>query len=197
MITTSGDSLLAVINDILDFSKIESGRMNLENSPFRLRQCIEEAIDLFAAAIRIKRLEVVYLIAREVPLNLAGDVMRLRQIFVNLIGNAIKFTPQGEIVVNVECESRDDLGYHLRFSVKDTGIGISAKGIERLFQSFQQVDTSTTRRYGGTGLGWVISKRLAELMGGTIWVESEPEAGSTFLFTAVMQASELPDPEDQ
>ena len=197
VITTSGDSLLAVINDILDFSKIESGRMNLENSPFRLRQCIEEAIDLFAAAIRIKRLEVVYLIAREVPPNLVGDVMRLRQIFVNLIGNAIKFTPQGEIVVNVECESRDDRGCHLRFSVKDTGIGISAEGIERLFQSFQQVDTSTTRRYGGTGLGLVISKRLAELMGGTIWVESEPEAGSTFLFTAVMQASELPDSEDQ
>ncbi len=197
VITTSGDSLLAVINDILDFSKIESGRMNLENSPFRLRQCIEEAIDLFAAAIRIKRLEVVYLIAREVPPNLVGDVMRLRQIFVNLIGNAIKFTPQGEIVVNVECESRDDRGCHLRFSVKDTGIGISREGIERLFQSFQQVDTSTTRRYGGTGLGLVISKRLAELMGGTIWVESEPEAGSTFFFTTVMQASELPDPEDQ
>jgi signal transduction histidine kinase/CheY-like chemotaxis protein len=197
VITTSGDSLLAVINDILDFSKIESGRMNLENSPFHLRQCIEEAIDLFAAAIRIKRLEVVYLIAREVPPNLVGDMMRLRQIFVNLIGNAIKFTPQGEIVVKVECESRDDRGCHLRFSVKDTGIGISAEGIERLFQSFQQVDTSTTRRYGGTGLGLVISKRLSELMGGTIWVESEPEAGSTFFFTTVMQASERPDPEDQ
>ena len=197
VITTSGDSLLAVINDILDFSKIESGRMNLENSPFRLRQCIEEAIDLFASAIRIKRLEVVYLIASQVPPNLIGDVMRLRQIFVNLIGNAIKFTPQGEIVVKVECESRDDRGCHLRFSVKDTGIGISREGIEKLFQSFQQVDTSTTRRYGGTGLGLVISKRLAEMMGGTIWVESEPGAGSAFIFTTVMQASELPDPEDQ
>ena len=197
VITTSGDSLLAVINDILDFSKIESGRMNLENSPFRLRQCIEEAIDLFAGAIRIKRLEVVYLIASEVPPNLIGDVMRLRQIFVNLIGNAIKFTPQGEIVVKVECASRDDRGCHLRFSVKDTGIGISREGIEKLFQSFQQVDTSTTRRYGGTGLGLVISKRLAEMMGGTIWVESAPGAGSIFIFTTVMQASELPDPEDQ
>jgi signal transduction histidine kinase/DNA-binding response OmpR family regulator len=197
VITTSGDSLLAVINDILDFSKIESGRMNLENSPFRLRQCIEEAIDLFAGAIRIKRLEVVYMIASEVPPNLIGDVMRLRQIFVNLIGNAIKFTSQGEIVVKVECESRDDRGCHLRFSVKDTGIGISREGIEKLFQSFQQVDTSTTRRYGGTGLGLVISKRLAEMMGGTIWVESEPGAGSIFIFTTVMQASELPDPEDQ
>jgi signal transduction histidine kinase/CheY-like chemotaxis protein len=197
VITTSGDSLLAVINDILDFSKIESGGMKLENSPFRLRQCIEEAIDLFAAVIRAKRLEVVYLIAPEVPPNLIGDVMRLRQIFVNLIGNAIKFTPQGEIIVNVECESRDDRGCHLLFSVKDTGIGISTEGIEKLFQSFQQVDTSTTRRYGGTGLGLAISKRLAELMGGTIWVESEPEAGSIFFFTTVMQASQLPDPEDQ
>ena len=127
--------------------------MTLESSPFRLRQCIEEAIDLFASQVRLKRLETVYLVAPEVPHHLIGDVMRLRQIFVNLIGNAIKFTAKGEIVINVECQSRDEKGAHLLFSVSDTGIGIPKEGIERLFQSFQQVDASTTRHYGGTGLG--------------------------------------------
>ena len=195
-INTSGESLLAVINDILDFSKIEAGRMTLESSPFRLRQCIEEAIDLFAAHIRLKHLEAVYLVAPEVPSHLIGDVMRLRQIFVNLIGNAIKFTAKGEIVINIECQSRDEKGVHLLFSVSDTGIGIAQEGIDRLFQSFQQVDASTTRHYGGTGLGLVISKRLAGMMGGTMWVESEPGVGSTFFFTAVMEESSIPDPED-
>jgi signal transduction histidine kinase len=196
-IHTSGESLLTVINDILDFSKIESGRINLESRSFNLRQCVEEALDLFAAEIRIKRLEAVYLIAPGIPPNLIGDVMRLRKILVNMIGNAIKFTSQGEIVINVECQNRDEKGYHFVFSVTDTGIGISKKGIEKLFQAFQQGDTSTTRRYGGTGLGLVISKRLTEFMGGTMWVESELGRGSTFFFTAFMKASSEAASEDQ
>jgi CheY-like chemotaxis protein len=122
-----------------------------------------------------------------------GDIMRLRQIIVNLVGNAIKFTERGEIIVNVKCERRDEAGCHLLFSVSDTGIGISKEGIEKLFQSFQQVDSSTTRRYGGTGLGLAISKRLAGLMGGTLWVKSKPSLGSTFFFTATIMPSDLPD----
>jgi signal transduction histidine kinase/CheY-like chemotaxis protein len=196
-IQTCGEALLTIINDILDFSKIESGRMTLESSPFRLRQCVEDAIDLFGTQIRAKSLEVVYFIAPEVPPALIGDVLRLRQILVNLIGNAVKFTDRGEIVIRVKCQKRDDKGCQLLFSVADTGIGISQEGMEKLFQSFHQVDSSTTRRYGGTGLGLAISKRLAGLMGGTMWVESTLGAGSNFFFTATLQPSEAPDPEDE
>jgi signal transduction histidine kinase/CheY-like chemotaxis protein len=199
-INTSGESLMTVINDILDFSKIETGRMELESRPFNLRDCVEEAIDLFAAQIRIKGLEGVYLVARDVPSNLIGDVIRLRQILVNLIGNAVKFTSRGEVAIHVECKGQDEKGYRLEFSVIDTGIGISEEGLEKLFKAFQQVDTSTTRRFGGTGLGLVISKRLTEYMGGTIWVESKPGAGSSFFFSVTLKASqdavpshELPD----
>ena len=156
-ISTSGESLMNVINDILDFSKIDSGRIELESRPFNIRHCVEEALDLFAAQIRIKRLEAVYLVASDVPSHLIGDRMRLRQILLNLIGNAIKFTSKGEIAVNVECKGHREKGYELLFSVIDTGIGITKMGIEKLFKAFQQVDTSTTRRYGGTGLGLVIS----------------------------------------
>jgi signal transduction histidine kinase/DNA-binding response OmpR family regulator len=196
-ISASGASLLTVINDILDFSKIESGRMELERRSFNVRNCVEEALDLFAAEIRIKRLEAVYLVAPDVPSHLIGDAMRLRQILVNLIGNAIKFTPQGEIAINVECKGKKDDGYDLEFSVTDTGIGISKEGIEKLFKAFQQVDTSATRRYGGTGLGLVISKRLAEFMGGTIWVESVEGSGSSFFFSVTLNASEEPAPAHQ
>jgi signal transduction histidine kinase/DNA-binding response OmpR family regulator len=189
-ISISGESLMTVINDILDFSKIESGRMKLERRSFNVRDCVEEALDLFAAEIRLKRLEAVYLVASEVPPHLIGDSMRLRQILVNLIGNAIKFTSKGEIAINVECQGRKEKAYNLLFSVTDTGIGISAEGIEKLFQAFQQVDTSATRRYGGTGLGLVISKRLAEFMGGRIWVESEPGIGSTFFFSVTLKSSD-------
>jgi len=196
-ISTSGESLMSVINDILDFSKIESGRMQLETRSFNLERCIEEAIDLFAAPIRIKGLEAVYLVAPEIPSNLMGDSLRLRQILVNLIGNALKFTSKGEIAINVERKSVDERGQHLVFAVTDTGIGISKEGLEKLFKAFQQVDTSTTRRYGGTGLGLVISKRLAEFMGGTMWVESEPGVGSTFFFSAILPASDVPAPEHQ
>jgi signal transduction histidine kinase len=152
-ITVSGESLMTVINDVLDYSKIESGRMELESRSFNVEHCVEEALDLFAAQIRVKGLEAVYLVAPDVPSNLLGDAMRLRQILVNLIGNAIKFTAQGEITINVECEGQQEKGYELLFSVTDTGIGISREGIEKLFKAFQQGDTSTTRRYGGTGLG--------------------------------------------
>jgi signal transduction histidine kinase len=196
-ISTSGESLMTVINDILDFSKIECGRMKLETRPFNVRNCVEEALDLFAAEIRIKGLEAVYLVATEVPSHLIGDSMRLRQILVNLIGNAIKFTSKGEIAINVECKGQKEKTYELLFSVTDTGIGISTEGMEKLFKAFQQVDTSTTRRYGGTGLGLVISKRLAEFMGGTIWVESEPGIGSTFFISVTLESSDAAVPAHQ
>jgi signal transduction histidine kinase/DNA-binding response OmpR family regulator len=185
-IQTSGESLLVVINDILDFSKIESGKMTLEKRPFDLRQCLEEALDLFSTQIRAKKLEGLYLIAPDVPLSLAGDAQRLRQVLVNLIGNAIKFTEQGEIMVNVEMQEHAEEGNRLLFSVTDTGIGIAKEGLGKLFGAFSQVDASTTRKYGGTGLGLAISRRLAELMGGKMWAESEPGVGSTFFFTALL-----------
>ena len=188
-IQTSGEALLTVINDILDFSKIESGMMNLEKRSFSVAECVEEAVDLFVSPIRKKKLEAAYLITPEVPASLIGDSNRLRQILINLIGNAIKFTERGEIIINVQCQSRDERGFHLLFSVTDTGIGISREGIGKLFQSFQQVDSSMTRRYGGTGLGLAISKRLAELMGGTMWVESELGQGSTFFFSIILEAA--------
>jgi signal transduction histidine kinase/CheY-like chemotaxis protein len=196
-ISSSGESLMIVINDVLDFSKIESGRMTLERRSFNIRECVEEALDLFGAQIRIKGLEAVYLVARDVPSNLMGDPMRLRQILVNLIGNAIKFTDHGEITINVECKGETEKVHDLLFSVTDTGIGISKEGAEKLFKAFQQVDTSTTRRYGGTGLGLVISQRLAEFMGGTIWVESEPDLGSSFFFSVKMEATESAVPDHQ
>jgi signal transduction histidine kinase/DNA-binding response OmpR family regulator len=196
-INTSGESLMTVINDILDYSKIESGRMELENRLFNIQTCVEEALDLFSAQIRIKHLEAVYLVAPEVPSHFMGDAMRLRQILVNLIGNAIKFTSEGEIAIHVECKGQEEKGCQLVFRVTDTGIGISREGIEKLFKAFQQGDTSTTRRYGGTGLGLVISKRLAQYMGGTIWVESEPGSGSSFFFSVTLKASEAAVPAHQ
>jgi signal transduction histidine kinase/DNA-binding response OmpR family regulator len=193
-IQTSSDSLLVVINDILDFSKIESGHMELESRPFHLRECVEEALDLFSSQIRAKGLEGIYLIAPGVPLNLMGDAARLRQVLVNLIGNAIKFTVHGEIVINVQLQDQEEGGNRLLFSITDTGIGIPPQSLERLFRAFTQVDTSTTRRYGGTGLGLAISRQLAELMGGKMWAESEPGRGSTFYFTALLPDSGTADP---
>ncbi|MBK8047449.1 MAG: response regulator [Anaerolineales bacterium] len=188
-IRTGGDTLLSIINDILDFSKIESGFLELELHPFQVSACMEEAIDLFAAPAAKKDIEIVYSIATDVPEYVLGDVTRLRQVLVNLIGNAVKFTESGEILVSVAPapEGTDGL---LHFSVQDTGIGIPADRIDRLFRSFSQVDASTTRRYGGTGLGLAISKRLVELMGGRIWVESAPTVGSTFHFTVAMKIVE-------
>ncbi len=176
----SGEALLTIINDILDFSKIEADRLELENQPFDLRECIESALDLLAPAAAGKGIDLAYLIDRPVPEAIVGDVTRLRQILVNLLSNAVKFTEQGEVLLSaalqefsspVKQEGAETLTLH--FTVRDTGIGIPPDRMDRLFQSFSQVDASTTRRFGGTGLGLAISHRLSELMGGRMWVESE------------------------
>jgi PAS domain S-box-containing protein len=198
-VRTSSDALLALINDILDFSKIEAGHMELETQPFDLRECVEDALDLVAVQAAARGLELAYEFADAVPATVLGDVTRLRQILVNLLSNAIKFTERGEVVVRVEGQRTlptaqlptdsvpmTPVTYpwcELQIAVRDTGIGIPADRLDRLFQSFTQVDSSTTRRYGGTGLGLAISKLLAEMMGGTITVESQPGRGSTFYLT--------------
>ena len=209
-IRTSGDALLALINDILDFSKIEAGKMELETQPFDLWRCVEETLDLIAPKAAEKGLELAYLINPSVPPAIVGDVTRLRQVLVNLLSNAVKFTEQGEVVVTVtaqEVESEDRRSetrdgespisgqqsrvYEIHFAVRDTGIGIAAERLEHIFDAFSQADASTTRRYGGTGLGLAISKRLVEMMGGRMWVESEPGQGSTFHFTIVAPAAPI------
>ncbi|MGB3200922.1 MAG: response regulator [Nodosilinea sp.] len=202
IIRSSGESLLTIINDILDFSKIESGRLELEQQPFNLLTCLEEALDLLAPEATQKGLELAYLLPPEVPRVLLGDVTRLRQILVNLLNNAVKFTQQGEVVVTAAVTSSaqreldappaSDGPLEIQFAVRDTGIGIPADKQERLFKAFSQVDSSTTRNYGGTGLGLAISRRLSELMGGKMWVESQPELGSTFYFTFMATAGPQP-----
>jgi PAS domain S-box-containing protein len=227
-IRNSGDALLCIINDILDFSKIESGKLDLEEQPFDLRACIEESLDLLAAKAAEKRLELAYQFNPQTPSVIVGDVTRLRQILVNLLGNAVKFTEAGEVIVSVaihQLESREwetqslqqlgirgmgsgeqlpftkensasthsllttpDTPYTIQFAVKDTGIGIPPDRLDRLFKPFSQVDSSTTRKYGGTGLGLAVCKQLCEMMSGTMWVESQVDQGSTFYFTIVAQA---------
>ena len=182
-IRVSGDSLLTIINDILDFSKIESGKFELEQTRFSLPECIEGTLDLLAPRAAEKHLDLLCEISDGTPNTILGDPTRLRQILVNLLGNAIKFTTQGEVVLAVHLQASADDSLELRLSVKDTGIGIPEASMDRLFQSFTQVDASTTRKFGGTGLGLVISRRLAEMMGGRMWVESKPGCGSTFSFT--------------
>ena len=201
-IRTSGDSLLSIINDILDFSKIESGRMDLEERPFELAICIEESLDLFAGQAAAKRIDLAYVIEGGVPPWILGDVTRLRQIVVNLVNNAVKFTPQGFVSVEVSRTDVPDRAacdalaavpisgsrppslagepFWLAIAVRDSGIGIPAEKQHRLFRPFSQVDSSTTRKFGGTGLGLAISRRLCELMGGTIGVESKPGSGAVF-----------------
>ncbi|HXF63629.1 MAG TPA: response regulator [Caldilineaceae bacterium] len=188
-VRTSGDSLLSIINEILDFSKIEAGRLELEAQPFSLNECIAEALDILAPKAANKRLELAYYVDASVPDMMIGDVTRLRQVLVNLVGNAVKFTEQGEVVVTVKGRPRDGGRIELEFAVKDTGIGIHPEQLSLLFQPFTQVDASTTRRFGGTGLGLTISKRLAEMMGGAMWVESEPDVGSCFYFTILATPS--------
>jgi PAS domain S-box-containing protein len=180
VIRSSGDALLAIINDILDFSKIEAGKLELEHRPFELRECIEAALELIAMSASEKGVDLAYELDPRAPSGLVGDVTRLRQILINLLNNAIKFTDEGEVVLSVTVDDPDG---RLRFSVRDTGIGIAEDRVGDLFESFSQVDASTTRRYGGTGLGLAISKRLSELMGGTMWVESRAGEGSVFSFT--------------
>ncbi len=191
-IRSSSEVLLTLINDILDFSKIEAGKLELEQRPFSVRDCVEEALDVVVTKAAEKGLELAYIIEDDVPNDILGDVTRVRQILVNLLNNAIKFTDIGEVVLSVSCRKEecpeDSTGETiLHFSVKDTGIGILPKRLNRLFKSFSQVDTSTTRKHGGTGLGLAISKQLVEMMGGHIWVESEYEKGSTFHFTIATQ----------
>jgi signal transduction histidine kinase/CheY-like chemotaxis protein len=192
---TSSDSLLAIINDILDFSKIESGRLELECRPFRLRDCIEEALDLCAVRAAERGLELGCVIDPEVPPRIAGDVTRLRQILLNLLSNAVKFTHEGEACVEVRLGAPcpDGAPCQLLFAVRDTGIGIPEDRMDRLFLSFSQVDASTTRQFGGTGLGLAISQRLAELMGGRMWVESQVGRGSTFFFTIRGEPAQVDD----
>ncbi len=187
-IRSGGDTLLTVINDILDFSKIESNRMDLESYPFSLYRCIEDAIDLLAPKALEKGLELAYLIDPKLPHTYLGDITRIRQILVNLISNAIKFTDHGEVIIQVTTLGQQDERYELQFSVRDTGIGIPPERMDRLFRPFSQVDASITRQYGGTGLGLAISRRLSEMMDGRMWVESIVGRGSTFYFTISVEA---------
>ncbi|HEU5080286.1 MAG TPA: ATP-binding protein [Opitutaceae bacterium] len=196
-IRTSGDALLTIINDILDFSKIESGKMELEKLPFELSVCIEDALDLFSVPAAAKDLELVYDVAPDVPAWIQGDITRLRQVLANLVNNAVKFTPAGSIAVKVRrsansTTSPDAERVELVIAVEDTGIGIPADRLDRLFQPFSQVDSSTTRKYGGTGLGLVICQRLCSLMGGRITVTSTVGLGSTFQFSLVTEPVHTP-----
>ncbi|MBN3910601.1 MAG: PAS domain S-box protein [Nostoc sp. NMS1] len=238
-VRSSGDALLSIINDILDFSKIESGKLELEEQPFDLRACVEQAISLLAPKVAQKDIELVYLIQPQVPTQIVGDMTRLRQVLMNLLNNAIKFTEHGEVLLYVELGNmgrraggqgdnssplypspRPSASFEsliqIQFAIKDTGIGITPEKIERLFHPFTQADVSMTRRYGGTGLGLVISKRLSKMMGGTLWVESQgfvggnpsprwksrkllsspySSQGSTFYFTITAQVSAVPETE--
>ncbi len=198
-IRTSGEALLTIINDILDFSKIESGKMELEKAPFELALCVEEALDLFAPTAAAKRLEIGYHVEQDVPPWIVGDVTRLRQIIVNLVNNALKFTPSGSISIQVRRIPLDVAvrptpagRMRLEISVQDTGIGIPPDRIDRLFKAFSQVDSSTTRKYGGTGLGLAICQRLCQLMYGDIRVESTPGKGSTFTIAFMTDAAQRP-----
>ncbi|HEY1792505.1 MAG TPA: response regulator [Opitutaceae bacterium] len=198
-IRTSGEALLTIINDILDFSKIESGKMDLEKLPFELALCVEEALDLFAPTAAAKRLEIGYHVEQDVPAWIVGDVTRLRQIIVNLVNNAIKFTPSGSISIQVRKVPLDAVvrptpagRTRLEISVQDTGIGIPQDRIDRLFKAFSQVDSSTTRKYGGTGLGLAICQRLCQLMYGDIRVESTLGKGSTFTVAFMTDPAQRP-----
>ncbi|MGB3613349.1 MAG: response regulator [Elainellaceae cyanobacterium] len=191
-----GDALLTIINDILDFSKIESGNLELEAQPFDLESCIQESMQLLAARASDKGVELAYWLDPDVPKHVIGDVTRLRQVLVNLVGNAVKFTEHGEVVVSVTAQRQAKASAQsgpqtvaLEFHVKDTGIGIPSDRLDRLFKSFSQVDCSTSRKYGGTGLGLAISKRLCTLMGGSMWVNSVVGVGSTFHFTVYLETT--------
>ncbi|TMB42359.1 MAG: hypothetical protein E6J53_09830, partial [Chloroflexi bacterium] len=182
-IRSSGDALLEIINDILDFSRIEAGRVRLETIDFSPRYVIEEAVELFAEAAVNKGLELVLDVEADVPDVVIGDAGRLRQVLINVIGNAIKFTESGEVVVRAYRQDSKGPGIGIRFEVKDTGIGLTEEEKARVFAVYSQVDSSTTRRRGGTGLGLAITRMLTQLMGGEMGVESEKGKGSTFWFT--------------
>ncbi|MFK8068464.1 MAG: ATP-binding protein [Gammaproteobacteria bacterium] len=182
-IKSSGNALLSILNEILDFSKIEAGKLDLESIPFDLQVTLLEVTKLFQPQCEQKNIELIVEYMPETPSNLMADPGRLRQVFINIIGNAIKFTESGHVLIKVECLQKNDINAEICFSIIDTGIGISKDGQEKLFESFSQVDASTTRKYGGTGLGLTISQQLVELMGGQLEVESELGKGSKFHFT--------------
>jgi len=190
-IRTSGDTLLDIINDILDFSKIEAGRVRMETIDFSPKHVTEEAVELFAEPAANKGIELILDADPEVPHSVIGDPGRLRQVLINLVGNAIKFTDSGEVVVHVEKLDTMTPGVMIRFEVADTGVGLTAEEQARVFSTYSQVDSSTTRRHGGTGLGLAIARMLTQLMGGEIGVESEKGAGSRFWFTALFRESDI------
>ncbi|MGE6578755.1 response regulator [Paenibacillus xylanexedens] len=183
IVRRSADALVTVINDILDFTKMESGKMEIEEHPFELVSCIREVLGLFAAEVGKKNLELDYFLEDSVPELIYGDMARLRQVLLNLIANAIKFTDQGGVYLIVSVNEEKDGQMALEFAVKDTGIGIASDKVDRLFQPFSQLDTSMTRKYGGTGLGLAICKTLVEMMGGQIYLDTTEQRGATFVFT--------------
>jgi len=180
----SAEALLWLINDILDLSKIEAGKLRLENVDFSIRETLAQSVKASAVRAREKGLSFDWRVDSQVPDHVAGDPNRLRQITLNLIGNAIKFTNSGQVSLRVEQEARDESQATLKFTVRDTGIGIPSEKQREIFSAFTQADTSTARKYGGTGLGLTISQRLVEMLGGRLWVESEQGRGSAFHFTA-------------
>ncbi|TDL62377.1 response regulator [Paenibacillus polymyxa] len=183
IVRRSADALVTVINDILDFTKMESGKMELEEHPFEIVSCVREVLGLFAAEAGKKNLELDYFLEDSVPELIYGDMARLRQVLLNLIANAIKFTDQGGVYLIVSVKEEKDGEMALEFAVKDTGIGIASDKVDRLFQPFSQLDTSMTRKYGGTGLGLAICKTLVEMMGGQIYLDTTEQRGATFVFT--------------
>ncbi|MDQ0660335.1 response regulator [Paenibacillus sp. W2I17] len=183
IVRRSADALVTVINDILDFTKMESGKMELEEHPFEIVSCVREVLGLFAAEAGKKNLELDYFLENSVPELIYGDMARLRQVLLNLIANAIKFTDQGGVYLIVSVKEEKDGEMALEFAVKDTGIGIASDKVDRLFQPFSQLDTSMTRKYGGTGLGLAICKTLVEMMGGQIYLDTTEQRGATFVFT--------------
>jgi CheY-like chemotaxis protein len=193
-IRSSGEALLALINDILDFSKIEAGRLELESRPFDLRGAVEKAANLLAPRAKEKGLRLAVTIDPRAPAAIAGDVGRLRQILINLLGNAVKFTEAGEVTLAVTAGGAADGRQRISFVVRDTGPGIAREHQQRIFESFSQVDPSISRKYGGTGLGLAISKSLAEQMGGAMWVESEPGHGAAFHFSILAEAVKVAAP---
>ncbi|MCA9020244.1 MAG: response regulator, partial [Planctomycetaceae bacterium] len=194
IVLNSGESLLSIINDLLDFSKIESGKLELESIHFDLRQEIGNVFKLLSPRNHTKDLKISWQVQSEIPQYLIGDPTHLRQILMNLVGNAIKFTLKGEVVLNVERqEVEDDWLVHLLFAVHDTGIGIPPEQLDRIFSRFVQADSSTTRKFGGSGLGLTITTRIIEAMQGRIWAQSEPGEGSTFQFTLAFPEGNAPD----